>query len=301
MTSRETKAYRATLVAIFSELILLSSKGIVGFLISSLSVLADALDSLLDLIASTLIYFFLRQAARPPDEDHPFGHGKYDAVASLSQATLMLGLAGIIFYEAINKVLHNIPVKMPELGVGIMLINILFRISLVKYFSKIRRETGSLSIFSLIGHYKGDLYNSVGIILGLLVVRITDIHLFDPLIAFVISFFFLKTAVIIYREAFHQILDRVPEDVYEKVSDILREHYPELTGFHKLRIRKAGNGLQMDMHILLPNGLSLQEAHDLSEHLENDIKEVFPSSVIVIHMEPEVEDVKGNLESKKKR
>lgn len=299
MLLREAKAYKATLVAIISEVILLSLKGGVGLLIASLSVLADALDSLLDLMASAFMFFLLRQAALPPDEDHPFGHGKYDAIASLSQATMMTGLAGVLFFEAGKKLVHNLPIKLPELGVGVMFVNILFRVMLITYFSHIRKETGSLSIFSLVGHYKGDLYNSLGIILALLTAKWLGIHILDPLIATAIAFFFLKTAVTIYREAFHQIVDKAPQEVYKSIEKLLMEHYPRLVGFHKLRVRKAGNSLQMDMHILLPNGLSLEEAHDLAEHLESDIRGIFPLSVIVIHMEPERKDVKGDLENKK--
>lgn len=299
MLSREVKAYKATLVAIVSEVILLSLKGVVGFLIASLSVVADALDSFLDLLASILIYFFLKQAALPPDEDHPFGHGKYDALASLSQAAIMTGLAGVLLAESVNKIVHNLPVKLPELGIGVMLVNILFRVMLVRYLSRIRKETGSLSIFSLVGHYKGDLFNSLGIILALLIAKGWRIHIVDPFIAMLIAVFFLKTAIKIYKEAFHQIVDRAPREVQEQIEKLLREHYPQLLDFHNLRVRRTGNSFQMDMHILLPNGLSLQEAHDLSEHLENDIEEMFPSSVVVIHMEPGEKNVQGDLENKK--
>lgn len=299
MLSREAKAYKATLVAVISEIILVSLKGVVGLLIASLSVLADALDSFLDLVASTLMFFLLRQAALPPDEDHPFGHGKFDAVASLSQATIMTGLAGIIFVEAVNKMIHNLPVKVPEMGIGVMLVNILFRIMLIRYFSRVRKETGSISIFSLVGHYKGDFYNSLGIILGLAIAKGLKVHIFDPLIALLIAFFFLKTAIGIYRESFSQILDKAPREIHERIEKLIMEHYPLLVGFHKLRVRKVGNSLQMDMHIVFPNGLSLEEAHDLTEHLENDIRELFPSSVVVIHMEPERKDVQRDMEGKK--
>ncbi len=298
MPSKEAKAYRATLIAIISAVILLSLKAVVGVLIYSLSVVADAFDSLLDLLVSILMFFFLKHAALPPDEEHPFGHGKYDAVASLFQATIMVGFAGILCTEAMNKILHNLPVRLPEFGIGVILLNIVFKVMLIKYLFQIYKETGYLSLFSLVGNFKGDLYNSLGIIFALSVAKGLGIHIFDPLIAILIAGFFVKTAVIIYREAFHQILDKAPREIQRRVERLLTEHYPNIVGFHKLRVRRAGNSLQMDMHILLPNGLSLEEAHDLSEHLEKDIRDIFPLAVVVIHMEPEKKDVQGDLESK---
>lgn len=299
MLEGEAKAYKATLVAVISEVILLFLKVVVGIIIASLSILAEALDSVLDLAASLLMFFLLRQAALPPDDDHPYGHGKYDAIASLFQASLMTGFSGAIFYEAIKKMIYNLPVKFPELGIGVMLVKLVFRVLLINYYSKIYKRTGSLSILSLAGNYKGDLFNAFGIIFGLLIVKLSGIYIFDPLVALAIASFYLRTAINIYKKAFHQIVDKAPQEVYGKVEKLLMEHYPSLVGFHKLRVRETGNSLQMDMHILLPNGISLEEAHDLAEHLESDIKGIFPSSVVVIHMEPERKNVQKDLEGKK--
>lgn len=299
MLSNEAKAYKASLVAVICNLFLLSLKGIVGFLIGSLSVLADALDSFTDLLAAVLMYFFLRQAMLPPDEDHPFGHGKYDAVASLSQATIIAGTGIVLIFEAVNKIIHKLPVRAPEFGIGVMLVNILSKVMLVRYYSKVSKETGSLSILSLQGNYTVDIFNSLGIIFALLIAKVWGIQIVDPLVAMLIALFFLRVAITIFREAFSQILDKAPQEAQAIIEKLLMEHYPQLVGFHKLRVRKTGGSLQMDMHILLPDDPSLEKAHDLSEHLESDIREIFPSSVVVIHMEPVRKDVQRGLESKK--
>jgi cation diffusion facilitator family transporter len=282
---------RAAGVALLVNLFLLLLKGVVGILISSLSILSDAMDSFTESLSSFITLLSLKQVSRPPDEDHHYGHGKFDPLGSLVEGTIIFAFAMIIFIEGTKRIMGKEIVKLAEIGIAVMLLNSIIKILLARYLSRLGREADSLSLLSAAQHYKLDFYNDFGIIFGLFLIRLTHFYIIDPIVAIIIGFMYLKTSVTLLRSSIHQIVDKAPPGVEEKVEELLMEHYPQLTGFHKLRIRKAGNELQMDMHIQFPNGISLEEAHSLSEHLEEDIKELFPSSIVVIHMEPDEKNV----------
>ena len=290
MLSERRELPRAAGVALVANLFLLALKGTVGILISSLSILSDAMDSFTESLSSFITLLSLKQVARPPDEDHHFGHGKYDTLGSLVEGTVIFAFAMIIFIEGTKRIIHREVVKMAELGIAVMLLNSLIKILVSRYLANLGRKADSLSLSSTAQHYELDFYNALGIISGLLLIRLTHIYIIDPIIAIIIGFLFLRTSIKILRDTIHQIVDKAPPGVEERVEQLIMEHYPQLTGFHKLRIRKAGSELQMDMHIQFPNGVSLEEAHNLSEHLEEDIKALFPSAIVVIHMEPDEEN-----------
>ncbi|MGC8843153.1 MAG: cation diffusion facilitator family transporter, partial [bacterium] len=242
-------------------------------------------------LSAFLIFLSLKQVSRPPDEDHHYGHGKFDTLGSLVEGTVMFSFAIIIFIEGIKKIIGKEMVKFAEIGIAVMLLNALIKILLVLYLSKLGRKADSLSLLSVAQHYKLDFYNAIGIIFGLLLIRFTHFYIIDPVIAMVIGFMFIRTSYIVLKSAISQIVDKAPLGVSEQVEKLLMEHYPQLTGYHKLRIRKSGSELQMDMHIQFPKGISLEEAHSISEHIEGDIKELFPGAVVTIHMEPDEKNV----------
>jgi len=287
MLSERKELPRAAGVALAVNLFLFVLKAVVGLLIYSLSVLSDAMESFTESLSSFTTLLSLKQVVRPPDEDHHFGHGKYDTLGSLVEGTVIFAFAMIILIEGAKRIIHREVVKMAELGIAVMLLNSIIKFLVSLYLTKLGKKADSLSLLSAAQHYKLDFYNAFGIITGLFLIRLTHIYIIDPIIAIIIGFFFLRTSIKILRDSINQVVDKVPPGVEERVEKLIMEHYPQLTGFHKLRIRKAGNELQMDMHIQFPKDVSLEDAHNLSEHLEEDIKGLFPSATVVIHMEPD--------------
>ncbi|MGB9798322.1 MAG: cation diffusion facilitator family transporter, partial [bacterium] len=145
---------RAAGVSFLVNLLLLVLKGTVGILISSLSVLSDAMDSLVESLSAFLIFLSLKQVSRPPDEDHHYGHGKFDTLGSLVEGTVMFSFAIIIFIEGIKKIIGKEMVKFAEIGIAVMLLNALIKILVVLYLSKLGRKADSLSLLSVAQHYK---------------------------------------------------------------------------------------------------------------------------------------------------
>lgn len=296
-----TKLSQVALVVVFTDFLCLLIKVGGGLITSSVSILADAADSFLDFSAALFAFWALRQAALPPDKEHPFGHGKYESLSSLIQGSFIIGTALVILWEAVGRLIGKGEVRLAEVGIGVMVLNMGYKVIITSYLNKKARLHNSLALFATAQMHSSDLYNSLGVLSGLILIRLFHIHLIDPIIAILVSAFIFWKGIGILKEAVAQVVDKAPPEVEEKIHQLLEEHYPLISGFHKVRVRRVGAELQVDMHLLMPPRLSLEEAHDLSEHIESDIKNLYPSTTVVIHMEPHQgisKDEQDLLESK---
>lgn len=282
----KTKSGAATLAVIWDAL-LIALKLIVGISISSIAILSDALNSIIDLLASLMAFFSIRISSRPADEQHPFGHGKAENLSGFTEAGLMYLTAVFIIYESIKKLLSGSQVTNVEWGLGIMLFSMTVNILFSSHLLKVARKEDSLALEAHARNLRGDILISLGVFIGLLMLKLTGLSVFDPIAAILVSLYYAFTASVLTRKTVHGLLDeRLPDAEEELIKNSISEHSMDLVGFHDVRTRKSGGERYIDLHLVMDLNSSLDEVHKMCDHLEEDIKSKLPRTNITIHVEP---------------
>lgn len=272
-------------VASNSFLILL--KIAAGLMTGSISLIAEAVHSSMDLAAASIAFFSVRVSDNPADEGHPFGHGKAENISAVAEALLIFIAAAIIVYQAINRVIHGSTLESLDIGIGIMALSIVVNFLVSRHLFRVSRKTDSLALEADARHLTTDILTMAGVLVGLTIVRLTRLNIFDPVAAMAVAVLICKAAYDIVRKSFGGLMDaRLPAAEEEAIRSVINEHTGQLAGFHAVRTRKAGSQRFIDLHLVLPNKVVLEQAHSMCDHLEDDIKGRLPNSNVTIHVEP---------------
>jgi cation diffusion facilitator family transporter len=262
-------------------------KVVVGVITGSISVLAQAADSFLDLFAITITFFAVVVAARPADEEHPFGHGKVENIAAVVQAALIFAAGGLIIYSAIRRIITGATLELTEAGIGMMLVSIIASVFLSRYLLRVAKTTDSVAFEANARNIAADVYSAAGVLVGLIIIRFTGLTIIDPIIALLVSLVIFKSGYDVMKKSFGGLIDvKLPEDEENIVKSAIMEHVGELVNFHALRTRKAGRQRYIDLHLVMPKDISIEKAHQMCDHLEQDIKSKLQHASVIIHVEP---------------
>jgi cation diffusion facilitator family transporter len=262
-------------------------KVVVGAITGSISVIAQAVDSFLDLFAISITFFAISIATKPADEEHPFGHGKVENLAAIIQAVLIFTAGGLIIYSAIRRIITGTTIELTEAGIGVMAVSIIASIFLSRHLLKVARAADSVALEANARNIAADVYSAAGVLAGLVVIRFTRLSIIDPIIALLVSLIILKSAYNVLRKSFGGLIDvKLPEAEENMIRSAIMEHVGELVDYHKLRTRKAGRQRYIDLHLVMPKDISVEEAHRMCDHLEQDIKSKLHHASVIIHVEP---------------
>ncbi len=262
-------------------------KVVVAVITGSISISAQAVDSFLDLFAITITVFAVSIANRPADEEHPFGHGKAEGIAAIVQAALIFTAGGLIIYSAIHRIIVGATVEMTEAGIGVMLVSIIASIFLSRHLLKVSRATDSIALEGIARNIAADVYSAAGVLVALVAIRFTGLGILDSIIALGVALVILKSAYDVLRKSLGGLMDtKLPEAEEQALMSCIMEHRAQLAGFHEVRTRKAGSQRFIDLHLVMPKNASVEEAHQMCDHLEQDIEDRLPNSSITIHVEP---------------
>lgn len=266
---------------------LIGLKMAVGVITGSISIWAQVADSSLDLFAALVTFVTVGLSAKPPDKEHPFGHGKVEDIAAGIQALLLLGAAGSIIYAAIRRIISGSTIELTEAGIGVMLFSMVASILLSRHLFRVARATGSVALEANAHNITADIYSTAGVMVGLVVVRLTEFTIIDPILALIVAALILRVTYRVGRMAFSGLVDvSLPKAEEDEIISTIKEHTSQLAGFHEVRTRKAGSQRFIDLHLMLPKNTSVEEAHQMCDHLEEDIKSRLPNSSVTIHVEP---------------
>jgi cation diffusion facilitator family transporter len=274
-------------LSIISNSLLVILKVVIGLLMGSVSVLSEGIHSGVDLVAALIAFFSIRAAVKPADEEHAFGHGKIENVSGTIEALLIFLAASWIIYEAVEKIRAGTGLESVNLGIGLMAFSAVLNFFVSRHLHKIARSTDSVALEADAWHLTTDVYTSIGIFVGLIVVRVTGLTILDPLIAIGVAILIMRAAWNITRKSVGGLLDvSLPKEEQDVLRAAITEHLGEVAGFHKLRTRKAGSERYVDLHLVLPKSATLEEAHRLCDHLEEDITNKLANGSVTIHCEP---------------
>ncbi len=282
-----TKKENAAKLSIASVSLLIIMKVVASILTGSISIRADAFHSALDLIAAVTTFIGVKISGRPADERHPFGHGKAENISSTVVAGLIFAAAGIIIYTAVNRLIVGAPLESIGIGIYITAVAIVINILISRYLAKVARDTDSLALEADARHLFSDVLSSVAVLIGLIVVRLTGLNILDPIVALLVALLILKVGCDTLRKSFGGLVDvRLPEAEEIEIKSCIIEHYSEVVSFHRLRTRKAGSQRYIDLHLVMPKNASVDEAHRMCDHLEQDIEDRLHRTSLTIHVEP---------------
>ncbi len=284
MFSTRSGAAKLSLIVVSG---LIALKIVVVVLTGSISILAQAADSFLDLFAVIITFFAVIIANRPADEAHPFGHGKVENIAAIVQAVLIFTAGGLIIYLAVRRMIVGVTVELTEAGIGVMLVSIVVSLFLSRHLLKVARATDSLALEANAHNIAVDGYSAAAVLAGLVAVRFTGLNILDPIVALVVAVLILKAGYDVMRKSFGGLVDvKLPEAEERVIQSSIMEHIGELVDFHELRTRKAGSQRYIDLHVVMPRSISVAEAHRLCDHLEQDIGGKLRQANVTIHVEP---------------
>lgn len=285
----QTKTSAAGL-SVLSNTLLILLKVVAGILSGSISIIAEAIHSGIDFVAAGIAFISLRIAGKPADREHPFGHGKVENVSGTIEAGLIFVAAAFIIYEAIKRIITGAVIEYGwwlSIGIAVMAVSVVVNILVSRHLLRIARKTDSIALEADARHLTTDVYTSLGVLAGLIVVRITGFNILDPIIAIGVALFIVKTAYNVTRRAFPPLIDvKLPEDEEVLIVSCIGEHFGMLAGFHELRTRKAGSERYIELHMVVARSTSVEKAHKLCDHLEEDIKSKLANARVTIHVEP---------------
>ena len=289
----QQKKIRTARLSIMSNTLLIIMKLLAGILTGSVSIISEAIHSSMDLMAALIAFFSVKISARPPDKEHPYGHGKFENVSGVIEALLIFIAAGWIIFEAAKKLME--PTVPESIGIGtiVMFLSAVVNFIVSRRLLKVAKETDSVALEADALHLKTDVYTSLGVCVGLLLIWITNISLLDPIVALLVACLILYESYTLLKRAFSPLLDtQLPDTEIQTIKDIICKHLTTNMGYHMLRSRKSGNMRYVDLHLELPGNLSVVESHNLCDNIENDIMSEIDHIEVYIHIEPREEVIR---------
>ncbi len=274
-------------LSVVSNSLLIALKLVTGIATGSVSILSEAIHSLFDLIAAVIAFFSVRLAEQPPDADHPYGHGKVEGISGFIEAILIFGAAGLILYEAVHKIIEGTEVLFPVAGIAVMATSAVVNIFVSRRLYRVARETGSLALEADALHLKTDVYTSAGVAAGLFLLWLTDIHLFDPLLAIAVALLILYESWQMTKKSLAPLIDRrLSDNELSAIRTAIAKHTTDYVGFHEMRTRSSGNTQYIDLHLEMPRHLTVEESHRICDAIEKEVASSLPRAEVTIHVEP---------------
>lgn len=286
-----TAKTRAALISVASNSLLVILKLIVGILSGSVSIISEAIHSANDLLASIIAFFSVRISDRPADHEHPFGHGKAESISGVVEAALIVLAAIWIVVEAVKKFLliyHDEGGELEHLGWGtaVMVISVLLNTVVARYLFRVAKREDSVALEADAQHLSTDVYTSLGVAAGLVVVWITDWHIVDPVVAILVAILIGSIGWKLTVSAGKHLMDSsLPESEVAEIEKIVKSE-PRVVSWHRMRTRKSGSYRHIDFHIVMPAEATLVEAHQIADELEKLIAQLFARANVVIHVDP---------------
>lgn len=263
-------------------------KVIAWYLTSSVAILTDALESIVNVTAGFIGLYSLYLSAQPRDANHPYGHGKVEFVSAAIEGTLITIAGILIIYEAIRNLRY--PHEIAQLDYGIVLVGITAVINYgVGYFAvKKGEKNSSLALIASGKHLQSDTYTTFGIIIGLILLRITGYMWLDSVVALIFAFIIIFTGYKIIRGSIAGIMDEADEELIKRVVELVQNsRRPNWIDLHNLRIIKYGNTLHLDCHLTVPWYMKVRDAHEEVNKMEELIDSNFGRSIeMFVHTDP---------------
>jgi len=278
---------KAALLSVISNTVLISLKICAGVLSGSVSILSEAIHSGIDLIASFIALFSVTVSSKPPDKQHPYGHGKIENISATVEGLLIFIAAGLIIKEAIGKLYDPHPLSATMVAVGVMFLSAVVNIFVSSALYKVAKQENSVALEADALHLKTDVYTSAGVGIGILLIHLTGITILDPIIAIFVALLILKEAFLLCSKSFQPLLDsKLPEEEETIIRSVLDKYKGKISGYHNLKTRQAGSQRYAEFHLEVDPSLSIKEYQIISVKIQSELDDFLRNITVTIHVEP---------------
>lgn len=290
-TQHLSKKVKTARLSIYSNSVLIVLNMVVGLISGSVSIISEAVHTIIDLLAAVMAYFSVKISDKPADQKHPFGHGKYENISGVIEALLIFVASGWIIHNAITRLILGeqlIGNYGLTLGFIVMMISALINLIVSRRLYKVASETDSIALKADALHLSTHVYTSAGVGISLAVIYFTGWHFLDPIAAIVVASYILKEAIEILIEAFQPLADAaLPENEIIRIESTIVKNLGFAKDYHMLRTRKMGSNREVDFHLEVPGSMSVSDSHQLCDLIENELQKELPNLKVTIHVEPE--------------
>lgn len=272
-------------LSIISNTGLIILKLAAGIISGSVSIISEAIHSSMDLIAALIAFFSVKVSDNPPDSRHPYGHGKVENISGVIEAILIFIAAAWIIFEATKKLAGG-TIELESVGIGtlVMIISALVNTFVSMRLYKVAKETGSVALEADALHLKTDVYTSAGVAAGLGLIMLTGIKWFDPVVAILVALFIVFESYQLLKRAFSPLLDTAWKE--NDIQELEGRLHNLGVKYHGLRTRVSGNYLFIDLHVEIPETVSVGDAHRYCDKIEDDLNGFYRNLNVTIHVEP---------------
>ena len=296
------KKGRVAAMSVMSNSLLVVFKLVVGIFTGAVSILSEAIHSGVDLVAALIAFFAVRASGKPADEEHTYGHGKFENLSAAIEGLLIFVAAGWIIFESVQKLIFPEPVDNIQWGIVVMGISAITNLMISKKLFKVGKETDSAALMADGWHLRTDVWTSAGVAVGLAFYMAgrwffpeLNLEWIDPVIAIGVAGLIVKTAWKLTSEAVTYLLDAsLPEEEEKIITLIINKMNPQVLNFHNFKTRKAGSERFVEFHLVVNKDLTVKQAHDICDDITQKIKMEFPKTEVMIHTEPCLDECGGN-------
>lgn len=273
-------------LSIISNTLLVVLKLVVGIYTGAVSIVSEAAHSAVDLVASMVAFYAVKTSSKPPDDNHDYGHGKIENLSGAIEAVLIMLAAAWIVYEAYEKFKLAHAPSFVEYGIMIMVFSVAINYWVSGRLMAVARKTESHALEADALHLRADIWTSIGVLVGLAIIKFTGLAWLDPAIAIVVAAIVFKAGYGMTKKSLYELTDvSLPPEEEAEIEAIIKSH-PEVIAFHQLRTRRSGSYRLIDMHLILNKNMHLDKAHSVCDEIEADIKAKLGLCDVVIHLEP---------------
>jgi len=280
---------RAAAVSIASNTALIVLKLVAGLVTGSVAIITEAIHSSVDLAASYIAFFSVRQAETPADDSHRYGHEKFENVAAAAEGVLILVGSGVIGYAAIRSLIEGPELHSLGFGIGVVAFATVVNLVVSSWLYRQARMTQSAALEGDAAHLRTDAYTSLGVLVGLALVQWTGAAWLDPVVALIIAAAIVVTGLRIVSRSWGVLVDEaLPEPEQRAIQEAIEAFADRgIVGYHQLRTRRAGARRYVDLHVQFRTGTSLEDAHATAHALRDEIDRRLPGgNDVLIHLEP---------------
>ncbi len=276
---------KAATLSLVATSIVVVVKLVAGQVTGSISVFGEGLQSFVDVLIAFGVVQTVKLAARPPDETHPYGHGKAEVIMSGLQMLLITGTSGFVISQAVLRIRQPQEITV-DWGVAAMAFSATVNLLVATQLEKVAKANNSAALRGEVLHLRSDTFAAVGLIVGLVAVHFTKWTVLDPLLAIGFTLVVVVAAMSQLRGIVHLLMDgAAPPEEIAHIEKTLLSH-PKVKGFHALRTRTVGSTHHVDLHVLLDDNLTFVEAHEAAESVESEISQVLGGARVNVHYEP---------------
>lgn len=286
---------KVALLSVSSNTLLIIIKIVAGILSGSVSIISEAVHSAMDLVASIIAFVSVIFSSKPADKKHPYGHGKIENISGAIEGLLIFVAAGMIIYEAVHKIINPVKIEQEYVAIAVMLMASTVNFFVSKILYKTAKKEDSMALEADALHLKTDVYTSLGVGIGLILIKVTKLAILDPIVAILVALLILTEAWKLCKNAFEFLIDVKLTDAEEQqIDDIIKTYSGKIYNYHKLKTRKSGNKRYIDFHIVVDPNMTVKDAHEIVGNMKKDITQKFGECRVSIHIDPKIEEESDN-------